>query len=98
MQFRYNLDAIQIQFRCNIDVIQMLRCNRDVIQTYSLVLNSYLTFTDRVGVAGWGGVVGDMGNKAISAFNSVEVEVEAELGKKTVYSSSFGWCLRATFD
>ena len=30
-----------------------------------------------------GGVVGEMGNKAISAFNSVEVEVEAELGKKS---------------
>ena len=30
---------------------------------------------------GWGGVVGEVGNKAISAFNSVEVEVEAELGK-----------------
>ena len=29
---------------------------------------------------GVGGVVGEMGNKAISAFNSVEVEVEAELG------------------
>ena len=31
---------------------------------------------------GWGGVVGEMGNKAISAFNQVEVQVEAELGKK----------------
>ena len=26
------------------------------------------------------GVVGEMGNKAISAFNSVEVDVESELG------------------
>ena len=53
------------------------RCNKDVILSYGLVLYSYLTFTDRVGV---GGVVGEVGNKAISAFNSVEVEVEAELG------------------
>ena len=57
-----------------------IRCNRNVIQTYCLVLHSYLTFSVRVGV-GWGGVVGEMGNKAISAFNSVEVKVEAELGK-----------------
>ena len=28
-----------------------------------------------------GGVVGEMVNKAISAFNSVKVEVKAELGK-----------------
>ena len=28
----------------------------------------------------WGGVVGEMGDKAISAFNSVEVDVESELG------------------
>ena len=55
------------------------RCNKDVILTRCLVLYSYLTFTDTVGV-GWGGVVGEMGNKAISAFNSVEAEVEAELG------------------
>ena len=30
---------------------------------------------------GWG-VVGEMGNKAISSFNSVEVEVEDELGNR----------------
>ena len=29
------------------------RFNRDVNQTYCLVLYSYLTFTDRVGVGGW---------------------------------------------
>ena len=28
-------------------------------------------------------MVGEIGSKAISAFNSVEVEVEAELGKNT---------------
>ena len=61
-----------MQCRCNIDILEML------FKRISLVLYSYLTFTDRVGV---GGVVGEMGNKAISAFNSVEVEVEAELGK-----------------
>ena len=32
-------------------------------------------------------VVGEMGNRAISAFNSVEVKVEAELGN--IRSSSF---------
>ena len=58
--------------------------NSTGLSGYGLDLYSYLTFTDRVGVGGWvgwGGVVGEMGNKAISAFNSVEVEVEAELGK-----------------
>ena len=49
------------------------------------MLYTYFTFTDRVGMGwggggGWGGAVGEMGNKAISAFNSVKVEVEAELG------------------
>jgi len=33
-------------------------------------------------VVGWvGGVVGEVRDQAISAFNEVEVEVEAELGK-----------------
>ena len=31
-------------------------------------------------MGGWGWVAGSIGNKAISAFNYVEVEVEAELG------------------
>ena len=70
MQSRCNLGKYNLQFRFN----------RDVNQTYCFVLYSYLTFTDRVGVGGWG-VVGEMGNKAISSFNSVEVEVEDELGK-----------------
>ena len=35
-----------------------------------------------------GGVVGEMVNKAISAFNSVEVEVEAELGKNSLGMSA----------
>ena len=60
-----------MQYRCNIEALEML------YKRIASVLYSYLTFTDRVGV---GGVVGEMGNKAISAFNSVEVEVEAELG------------------
>ena len=36
-------------------------------------------------MGGWGGVVGEMRNKAISAFSSVEVEVEAELGNFNVF-------------
>ena len=40
-------------------------------------------------MGGWGGVVGEMGNKAISAFNSVEVEVEAELGKSHMLITSW---------
>ena len=50
--------------------------NSTGLSEYGLDLYSYLTFTDRVGV------VGEIGNKAISAFNSVEVEVEAELGNR----------------
>ena len=57
MQSRYNLDVIQMQFRCGLDEIYMQL-----------------------------GVVGEVGNKAISAFNSVEVEVEAELGKRMALS------------
>ena len=67
-----------MQLRCSIDVIYMqFRCNKFVIQTYCLVWTLILLL--RIGL-GWGGVVGEMGNKAISAVNSVEVEVEAELG------------------
>ena len=46
---------------------------------FGTVLGPKLYFYGWVG--GWGGVVGEIGSKAISAFNSVEVEVEAELGK-----------------
>ena len=59
-----------MQYRCNIEALEM------IYKHIASVLYSYLTFTDRVG----GGVVGEMGNKAISAFNSVEFEVEAALG------------------
>ena len=60
-----------MQYRCNIEELEML------YKRIASVLYSYITSTDRVGV----GLVGEMRNKAISAFNSVEVEVEAELGK-----------------
>ena len=57
-----------MQYRCNIEALEML------YKRIASVLYSYLTFMDRVG---WvGGVVGEMGSKAISAFNSVEVEVD----------------------
>ena len=54
------------------------RPNRDVNQTYCLVLYSYLTFTDRVGVGvGW---LEKWGIKLSHLSTEVEVEVEDELG------------------
>ena len=44
-----NLDAIQMQFRCNLDATQILdemQMYKDVIQMQCLVLYSYLTFRD----------------------------------------------------
>ena len=76
MQFIFNSAPIQMQSICNTDAIQMdsdviqmqLRCNRDAIEmySYSFILLSYFYGQ---GWGGVGGVVGEMGNKAISSFN-----------------------------
>ena len=72
MQIRKHLDAIKMQFICNLDTIFMkFRRSKDVIQTFCLVLYSYLTFSVRVGwMEKWGTKLFQL---------SIEVEVEAEL-------------------
>ena len=65
MQLKFNLDVIQMQLRCLMQVILTIQQTKGK------------SFTFAVGWVVWISQI-----KAISAFNQIEVEVEAELGNK----------------